>query len=396
VLNIKSNILKDKKIVVCVTGSVAAIETPKLVRELRRMGAEVHCVMSDNAQQIIHPYVLEWASDNEVVTKITGKIEHVKLAGEIPDKADLILIAPATSNTIGKIANGIDDTPVTTVTTTAFGSRIPIIIVPAMHISMYNHPILHENINKLKQHGIDFIEPRIDENKAKFPDTQKIINHVILKFTKKDLKGKKILVTAGATIEDIDEVRYIINRSSGKTGVWLAEEAYKRGADVILIRGKTNVEPAYPFKDIRVRSANDMLNAIKDNIDVDVVIHSAAVSDYTTNKKDEKISSENKINLELLPATKIFEKIKDMNEDVFLIGFKAEYKKSREELVEIAYKKLKLAKADLIVSNDIGRKDAGFEVDTNEVYVVDHKKNVKQLGLANKRVIANQILDMIR
>jgi phosphopantothenoylcysteine decarboxylase/phosphopantothenate--cysteine ligase len=396
VLNTKSDILKGKKIVVCVTGSVAAIETPKLVRELRRMGAEVHCVMSDNAQQIIHPYVLEWASDNEVITKITGKVEHVKLAGEVPDKADLMLIAPATSNTIGKIANGIDDTPVTTVATTAFDSKIPIVIVPAMHISMYNHPILQENIKKLKQHGIDFIEPRIDENKAKFPDKQTIINHVILKFTKKDLKGKKILVTAGATIEDIDEVRYIINRSSGKTGVWLAEEAYKRGADVILIRGKTNVEPAYPFKDVKIRSANDMFNAIKDNIDVDVVIHAAAVSDYTTDKRDEKISSENKINLELLPTTKIFEKIKDMNKDVFLIGFKAEYKKSREELIEIAYKKLKLAKADLIISNDIGRKDAGFEVDTNEVYVVDHKKNVKQLKLTHKRVIANQILDMIK
>jgi phosphopantothenoylcysteine decarboxylase/phosphopantothenate--cysteine ligase len=396
VLNIKSDVLKGKKIVVCVTGSIAAIESPKLVRELRRMGAEVHCVMSDNAQQIIHPYVLEWASDNEVVTKITGKVEHVKLAGEVPDKADLILIAPATSNTIGKIANGIDDTPVTTVATTAFGSDIPIVIVPAMHISMYNHPILQENIKKLKKHGVDFIEPRIDENKAKFPDTQKIINHIILKFTKKDLKGKKILVTAGPTTEDIDAVRYISNKSSGKMGVWLAEEAYKRGANVILIRGNTTVEPAYSFRDIKVRSANEMFNAIKKNIEVNVVIHAAAVSDYTINKKDEKISSENKINLELLPATKIFEKIKDMNKNVFLIGFKAEYKKTKEELIERAYKKLKIARADMIVSNDVSRKDAGFDADTNEVYIIDSKKNVKDIKLTHKRVIANQILDMIK
>lgn len=395
-LNIKSDVLKGKKIVVCVTGSVAAIESPKLVRELRRMGAKVHCVMSDNAQQIIHPYVLEWASDNEVVTKITGKVEHVKLAGEVPDKVDLILIAPATLNTIGKIANGIDDTPVTTVTTTAFGSNIPIVIVPAMHISMYNHPILQENIKKLKKHGVDFIEPRIDENKAKFPDTQKIINHIILKFTKKDLKGKKILVTAGPTIEDIDVVRYISNKSSGKMGVWLAEEAYKRGANVILIRGNTTVEPAYSFRDIKVRSANEMFNAIKKNIEVNVVIHAAAVSDYTINKKDEKISSENKINLELLPTTKIFEKIKDMNKNVFLIGFKAEYKKSKQELIERAYKKLKIARADMIVSNDVSRKDAGFDADTNEVYIIDSKKNVKDIKLTHKRIIANQILDMIK
>ena len=394
-LNIKSDILKGKKIVICVTGSVSAIEIPKLVRELRRMGAEVHCVLSENAQKIIHPYILEWASDNKVVTEITGKVEHVKLAGDVPDKADLILVAPATSNTISKIAYGIDDTPVTTIVTTAFGSKIPIVIVPSMHITMYNHPILQENIEKLKRYRVEFIDPLFEENKAKFPDIQKIVNHIILKFRKKDLKGKKILITAGATVEDIDAVRYITNRSSGKTGVWLAEEAFARGADITLIRGNTTVEPVYPFKDIKVKSANDIFKAIKDNINVDVVIHAAAVSDYTINKLDDKMSSENKVNLELLPTTKIFEKIKDMNKKVFLIGFKAEYKKSKEELVERAYEKLKLAKADLIVSNDIGRKDTGFDVDTNEVYVVDSKKNVKHIGLANKRVIANQILNMI-
>ncbi len=395
-LKTKSDDLKDKKIVVCVTGSVAAIESPKLVRELRRMGAKVHCAMSDNAHQIIHPHVLEWASENDVITSISGKVEHIKMAGEVPDKADLILIAPATSNTIGKIANGIDDTLVTTITTTAFGSKIPIVIVPAMHLSMYNHPIVQENINKLKKYGVDFIQPRIEENKAKFPEIQEIINHIILKFAQKDLKGKKILVTAGPTIEDIDAVRYISNRSSGKMGVWLAEEAYKRGADVTLIRGNTTVEPMYPFKDIKVRSANDMFKAIKDNIKVNVVIHAAAVSDYTTDKKDEKISSEDKINLELLPTTKIFERIKNMNKNLFLIGFKAEYKKTKKELIEKAYKKLKIAKADLIVSNDVGRKNAGFDSDMNEVYIIDTNKNVKNIKLTHKRIIANKILDMIK
>jgi phosphopantothenoylcysteine decarboxylase/phosphopantothenate--cysteine ligase len=216
-----------------------------------------------------------------------------------------------------------------------------------------------------------------------------------MKFAKKDFKGKRILVTAGPTIEDIDSVRYISNRSSGKMGVWLAEEAYKRGADVILIRGNTVVEPMYSFKNIKVRSANDMFNEIKKNINVDVVVHAAAVSDYTINKKDEKISSENKINLELLPTTKIFERIKGINENVFLVGFKAEYKKPKKELIERAYKKLKLAKADLIVCNDVNRKDAGFESDMNEVYIIDSKKNVKDIKLTHKRIIANKILDMI-
>ncbi len=395
-LTIKSDILKDKKIVVCVTGSVAAIETPKLVRELRRMGAEVHCVISDNAKQIIHPYVLEWASDNEVVTKITGKVEHVKLAGELPDKADLILIAPSTSNTIGKIANAIDDTPVTTVVTTAFGSNIPIVIVPAMHITMYDHPIVQENIEKLKRHGVEFIDPSIEENKAKFPEIQTIINHIILKFRKKDLEGKKILVTAGATAEDIDAIRCITNKSSGKTGVWLAEEAFARGADVALIRGNTTVEPIYQVKDIKVRTAKDMLDAIKSNLDVDVIIHTAAVSDFTVEKQDEKISSDNRINLELTPTTKILERIKELNKNVFLIGFKAEYNKSKEELIEAAFKKLQLANANLIVVNDVGKNDCGFGTDTNEVYIIDSQKNVKNIELSHKRNIANQILDMIQ
>ena len=394
-LTTKSEALKGKKIIVCVTGSVSAIETPKLVRELRRMGAEVHCVMSDNAKNIIHPYVLEWASDNEVVTKITGKVQHVKLAGEVPDRADLILIAPATSNTIGKVANGIDDTPVTTVVTTAFGSKIPIIIVPAMHITMYNHPIVQENIEKLKRHGVEFIGPKIEENKAKFPEIQTIINHILLKFRKKDLKGKKILITAGSTSEDIDAVRYITNKSSGKTGVWLAEEAFARGADVTLIRGNTTVEPVYPVKDVKVRTAKDMLDAIKSNINVDVVIHTAAVSDFTVEKQDEKISSDNRINLELTLATKILEKIKDLNKNVFLIGFKAEYKKSKDELIEAAFKKLQLAKADLIVVNDVGKENCGFGTDTNEIYIIDADKKIKHVELSHKRNIANRILDMI-
>jgi phosphopantothenoylcysteine decarboxylase/phosphopantothenate--cysteine ligase len=395
-LKLKSDILKDKKIVVCVTGSVAAIEVPKLVRELRRYGANVFCVMSKNAQNIIHPYVLQWASDNDVVTEITGRVEHVKLAGSVPDKADLILVTPSTANTIGKIAYGIDDTPVTTIATTAFGSEIPIVIVPAMHISMYKHPILIENIAKLKKHGVDFLEPRIIENKAKIPSVDDIKNFVIMKLRKKDLKGKKILVTAGPTIEDIDGVRYITNRSSGKMGVWLAEEAYARGAEVILVRGEKSIDPIYPLRDIKVRSAKNMFEAIKKNIDVDIVVHSAAVSDFRTEKQDTKISSGQKINLELTPTTKIFEKIKDLNKKLVLVGFKAEYKLSEKELVERSFKKLKIAKADYIIANDISRKDAGFQVDTNEVYIVDSKKNVKHLELANKRVIANQVLDEIK
>ncbi|MDP6670516.1 MAG: bifunctional phosphopantothenoylcysteine decarboxylase/phosphopantothenate--cysteine ligase CoaBC, partial [archaeon] len=314
------SILKGKKIVLCVTGSVAAIEAPKLARELRRSGADVFCVMSKSAKGIIHPDVLEWASEREVVTKITGKVEHVKLAGDIPEKADLVVIAPCTANTLGKIAAGIDDTPVTTLVTTAFGSKIPLLVVPAMHGSMYKHPIVLENIAKLKKLGVVVMEPKLEEGKAKFPGINHVVTEIKGCLSKKDLLGKKILVTAGPTAEDIDDIRYISNKSSGKMGVWLAEEAVARGAKVVLVRGNTMVEPNCVLKDINVKSAQELFAAIKENINADVIIHAAAVSDYTVEKQGGKISSEKGLALELTPTTKVLEKIKELNSSIFLIG----------------------------------------------------------------------------
>lgn len=159
--------LKGRKVALCVTGSVAAVESSEIARELMRHGAEVYVVMSSMAQKIIHPYLMEWATGNSVVTELTGKIEHVRLTGEFPDRVDLVLVAPATANTIGKIASGIDDTPVTTVVSTAFGSTIPIMIVPAMHESMYRHPIVLENIKKLQSLSVEFIGPENRRRKGK-------------------------------------------------------------------------------------------------------------------------------------------------------------------------------------------------------------------------------------
>ncbi|MDH5783830.1 MAG: bifunctional phosphopantothenoylcysteine decarboxylase/phosphopantothenate--cysteine ligase CoaBC, partial [Candidatus Bathyarchaeota archaeon] len=184
--------LKEKRIVLCITGSVAAVQCPEIARQLMRHGAEVFAVMSPMAQKIIHPYLMEWATGNPVVTELTGKIEHVALAGEHDNKADLILVAPATANTISKIAAGIDDTTVTSVASTAFGSKIPIVIVPAMHESMYKHPILDENIKKLKGLGVVFVGPRIEEEKAKIAETEEILEVVISKLSaSKDFDGMK-------------------------------------------------------------------------------------------------------------------------------------------------------------------------------------------------------------
>jgi len=190
----KSNRLENKKIALCVTGSIAALRVPQIARELIRHGAEIQSVMSTDAQKIIHPYSMEYATGRKVILDITGFIEHVAIAGDHDQKFDLILICPATSNTISKAAYGIEDTPVTNILSTALGSKIPIAFVPAMHISMYNNEILQDNIKKLKKVGFYFLDPKIDEKKAKLPSKNDIIDFVFYLLSKKDFKGKKILL----------------------------------------------------------------------------------------------------------------------------------------------------------------------------------------------------------
>ncbi|MBU4339933.1 MAG: bifunctional phosphopantothenoylcysteine decarboxylase/phosphopantothenate--cysteine ligase CoaBC, partial [Euryarchaeota archaeon] len=226
-----SSSLKGKTIVLGITGSIAAVRCVELARELMRHGAIVHTVMTKDAQKILHPEAMKYATGNRVITEITGDVEHVGFCG-IGGKASILLIAPCTANTIGKIAHGIDDTTVTTFATTAFGSGIPIMIVPAMHESMYNHPIVIENIGKLDGLGVEFINPVLDEGAAKIASTYEIVLRVEKALSKKTLAGKRILVTGGATAEAIDPIRIITNRASGKTGVELALEAFRRGAEV--------------------------------------------------------------------------------------------------------------------------------------------------------------------
>ncbi|MHA1235811.1 MAG: flavoprotein, partial [Promethearchaeota archaeon] len=200
IIESKGTILKGKTVCMCLTGSVACINSPIIARELMRLGAEVIVTMSKAATELINPSLMHWATGNPVITKLTGAVEHVFLAGDRPNhfgKADIILVSPATANTISKIANGIDDTPVTTVVSTAFGSSIPIVIVPAMHASMF-HPIIERNIARLKECGINVLGPRLSEGKAKIAKVDVIIDKVIdLLITERDLEGKKVLITAG-------------------------------------------------------------------------------------------------------------------------------------------------------------------------------------------------------
>jgi len=401
IVGTEGNELKGKRVVLCVTGSVAAVQSPEIARVLMRHGAEVFPVMSQMAGKVVHPYLMEWATGNEVVTELTGKIEHVALVGEHSLKADVVLIAPATANTISKIACGIDDTTVSSVASTAFGSNCPVIIVPAMHESMYDHPILNENIRKLKALGVEFVGPRIEEGKAKIAKTRDIVEAVIRRLRiKRDFSGLRVLITAGATVEHIDPVRVITNRSSGKMGVSIADEALSRGAEVTLIYGSGTMAAPLGARLIAVETTDQMCDAVVSELKskhYDAVIAVAAAADWTPEKPfSYKVSSHEtrSLELKLKPTVKIIDSVKKVSPKTFLVAFRAEYKLPKEELIESAHKRLLEAKADLIVVNDVGKKGVGFGTETNEVFIVDKNKSVVHVPLVKKREIAAKILDV--
>ncbi len=374
-------------IVLCVTGSVAAVETVKLARELKRKGFQVKCFMTDGACDIINSYALEFATGEKVITKLTGNIEHVKYADE-----DLILVAPATANVISKFAYKIADNPINTLLLTASGYDTPIIFVPSMHQSMYR--AVEENIHKLKKEGVVFIEPKQEENKAKFPSVDDIVLQAQKATSNGGLKGKNVLVSAGGTYEGIDPIRGITNRSSGKMGVELAKEAFRQGAEVTIITGRVEVEIPKVFNRIKVESSQEMAKAMEENlIDCDVFIAAAAVSDFTVEESGSKISSASEATLKLKPAPKIINQAKQHNPSLYLVGFKAEYNVSGDELVESARRRMRESGADLMVANDVAETGAGFGSDQNKVVLVDD--GIWDIPLSTKEEIAALVIGRI-
>jgi phosphopantothenoylcysteine decarboxylase/phosphopantothenate--cysteine ligase len=403
IIESKGTILKGKTICMCLTGSVACINSPIIARELMRLGAEVIVIMSKAATELINPSLMHWATGNPVITKLTGAVEHVFLAGDRPNhfgKADIILVSPATANTISKIANGIDDTPVTTVVSTAFGSSIPIVIVPAMHASMF-HPIIERNIARLKECGINVLGPRLSEGKAKIAKVEDIIDKVIdLLITTRDLEGKKVLITAGPSREAIDSIRYLSNKSSGRMGIELAKEASARGADVLLVAGECMVKIPDYINTIHVESAEDFTKTIKDELsysNYDMFISAAAVSDYKpVDFIEGKISSDSveKLNVTMHLTPKILNVARRKDYKLFIIAFKAEINVSRTELIDRAYNRLLKSEADLIVANDVGREDIGFNSKDNEVYIINKEKHITHIEKHTKRYVASKIIDV--
>jgi phosphopantothenoylcysteine decarboxylase/phosphopantothenate--cysteine ligase len=345
----KSDKLRGRKIVLGVTGSIAAVETVKLCRELIRNGAEVHAVMSKDAQVIIHPWALEFATGRPVITQIDGGVQHVALCGDVPDRADLLLIAPATANTISKMAHGIDDTPVTTMATTAIGGGMPVMVVPAMHGSMMKHEIVNENIRKLEKLGVVFLKSKMEESKAKMPSIDYVISSVIAAIGKRDLAGRKVLVIAGATEEPIDDIRVVTNKSSGETGVELARAAHERGARVELLMGRCDTALPEHIDTVRFTSFSDLSKRLKGRR-YDIVFFPAAVSDYSPAKIPGKIpSNEKSMTIRLNRNPKLIDTIKAK----MVVGFKAQARVNDEDLVKDALALMKRSRCHLVVANKV-------------------------------------------
>jgi len=380
--------LSGKRIVLCVAGSVAAYKAIELARLLMRHGADIRCVTSNAVTKLIQPDYFKWATGNEVITKLTGELEHIRLADY--NQSDLIIVYPGTANTLGKLANGIDDTPISTVLTVGFGSKIPILMCLAMHESMYDNSAVKKNIKFLKN-KIEFQLPQLIEGKAKAPEPEDVLQYVLKKFGfSSKLKNKKVLMTAGPTLEYIDPVRAITNLSSGKTGTLLASELISAGAKVTLVYGPGNQTPSKGIKVINVTTSKEMFDATKKELKkkFDIVIMAAAASDYTPeNPSKSKIKSDKKsLTIRLKKAPKIIDLVRKYQKDVLLVGFKAETNLTKTALIKSAQKKMKESGADIIVANDIGKK---YQKNTNynQVLIINNKKTMSSGWKKKEKIV---------
>lgn len=386
--------LQGKNILIGITAGIAAYKICELIRMYKRANANVRVIATPNALNLVSKLTLENLSNNEVYYddyKVKEyKPEHISLC----DEADIMIIAPATANTISKIANGICDNLLTS-TVSAFAK--PIIIAPAMNTNMWNNTFIQENITRLKQHSqYNIINPESGflacgtNGEGRLCKLEKIFDKTTEILSGK-LKNKKIVITAGGTIEKIDPVRYISNFSSGKMGVALADSAYSQGADVTLI---STFPINKPYNMIQVESAFDMEKAVLKNLDSDCIIMAAAVADYRVKEyKTQKIkkTQDDNIIIELVKNPDILKEISKKENKGIIVGFCAE----SENLLENAKLKIKNKGCDYLIANDISRKDIGFSSDENEVYILDKDLNITHIDKMQKTEIANKILEKV-
>lgn len=389
--------LKNKTVILAVTGSIAAYKIPNLARMLKKLGCNVHVLMTENAVNFINPITFESLLGTKCLVDTFDRnfqysVEHVALAKQ----ADIVMIAPASANVIGKIANGIADDMLTT---TVMACPCKKIISPAMNHNMYHNPIVQDNLAKLERFGYEIIKPAHgmlangDDGDGRMPDEEILLEYILKEIAfEKDLWGKKILVTAGATREAVDPVRFITNHSSGKMGCALAKAAMLRGAEVTLVHGHMEVKPPMFVNSVPTVSAEDMFNAvIKISAEQDIIIKAAAVADYTPeNTAQNKIKkSDTDLSIPLKRTKDILKYLGEHKKPGQIIcGFSME----TENLLENSIKKLKSKNCDMICANSLKQEGAGFGGDTNIITVITESKSV-QLEAMTKEQAAHRILD---
>jgi len=391
--------LKGKKIVLGVAAGIAAYKAAEFVRLLIKEEADVHVVMTQNAQKFIAPLTFQTLSGNPVITDPFALLEDAEIGHiALADLAELVVILPATANVIGKIANGIADDFLSTM---VMATKAPVLFVPSMNVNMWENRALQRNVETLLELGYHLLEPGEGElachwyGKGRLPELSEVIEKMEDLFSPKDLRGEQILITTGPTQEAIDPVRFISNRSSGKMGYALAQVARRRGAEVILISGPVSLPP--PRRDMKfvsARSAGEMEKAVFANLKgSSVVIMAAAVSDYRpkviSERKIKKGDSDTSLTLER--TDDILERLGKRKGDRILVGFAAE----TEDLIANAQKKLKGKNLDLIVANDVTQPGAGFGSDTNQVKILCSTGDVKDLPMMSKAEVSHFILDEV-
>ena len=392
--------LTGKTVVLGVTGSIAAYKIANLASMLVKLNADVHVIMTQNATHFITPMTFETLTNNKCIVDTFDRnfnfdVKHVSLA----KRGDLFLVAPCTANVIGKVANGICDDMLTT---TIMATKAPVLFSPAMNTGMWENPVLQDNLKKLQHYGYHVIEPVVgrlacgDTGSGKMPSEETLLEHILLHLAReKDLKGKRLLITAGPTQEAIDPVRFISNRSSGKMGYALAKMAVLRGAQVALVSGPVSIAPFAGIETVAVRSAQQMFEAVSErSIDSDVVIMCSAVADYKpVSYSEQKMKkSDNDMSIPLTRTQDILGWLGDHKQaGQVLVGFSME----TENLIENSRRKLTKKHADLICANSIASEQTGFAVDTNKVTLIT-QENVKELPLCTKEETADLILDSIK